>query len=88
MNIAHIQRSSTMSKKRLSIEITHEDQIRMQNLIPWGVIGKIMRLLLIQVLDLVQQHGEIVLGALITGKITAYDLLKKGDKDESIRPKS
>jgi hypothetical protein len=69
-----------MSKKRLSIEITHEDQIRMQNLIPWGITGRIMRLLLLQLLDMVEEHGEIVLGALITGKLSVLDILQKGDK--------
>jgi hypothetical protein len=65
-------------KKHLSIQITAEEQTRMRNLIPWGIISKVIRVLLLQTLDLVEQHGDIVLGALITGKLTALDLLKAG----------
>lgn len=55
----------------------------MRNLIPWGIISKIIRVLLLQTLDLIEQHGDIVLGALLTGKLTALDLLKTGgSKDE------
>ena len=74
-----------MSKRRLSIEITDEEQIRMRNLIPWGLVSRIMRGLFIQILNLVETHGEIVLGALLTGKLSALDILreeelKHGDK--------
>ncbi len=40
-----------------------------------------MRLLHSQTLDLVEQHGDIVLGALLTGHLSALDLIKKGGKD-------
>lgn len=74
-----------MSKRRLSIEITREDQIRIQNLLPWGVIGRVIRLLLREVLDLVEEHGEIVIGALLTGKVSVYELLQKGGKKSEPR---
>jgi len=68
-----------MDKRRLSIEITSEEQIRMHNLIPWGVVSRIMRVLFIQTLNLVESHGEIVLGAILSGKLSALDLLRKED---------
>lgn len=67
-------------KRRLSIEISISEQERMQRLIPWSMMGRIMRLLLKQVLDLVETHGDIVLGCLLTGQISTLDLLKKGAK--------
>jgi hypothetical protein len=76
-----------MDKRRLSIEISVEDQIRMRNLVPWGLMGRIVRMLFIQVLDLLDEHGDIVLGALLSGKLTALDLLKKkGEESGSDRP--
>jgi hypothetical protein len=66
-----------MEKRRLSVEITYEDQTRMRNLIPWGLEGRIIRILLYQTLDLIEEHGDIVLGALLSGKLTVLDLLKK-----------
>jgi hypothetical protein len=73
------------SDKRLPIVITEEDMRRVHQLIPWGLTSRIMRILLIQTLDLLEEHGDIVLGALLSGKITALDLLKKGGENGSIR---
>lgn len=53
----------------------------MRNVIPWGFISRIMRILLLQTLDLVEKHGDIVLGALLSGKLTAFDLIKKEVSD-------
>lgn len=63
--------------RRLSVLISDEEQIRMRNLIPWGMISRIMRLLLLQTLDLVEKHGVIVIGALASEKFTVLDLLRE-----------
>lgn len=34
-------------------------------------------MLLLQTLDLVERHGDVVLGALLSGQLTALDLIKK-----------
>jgi hypothetical protein len=79
LNIA----GDAMRTKRLSVMITEDDQIRMRNVIPWGLVSRVMRLLLMQTLDLIEQHGDIVIGALVSGKLTALDLLRKEDNNES-----
>jgi hypothetical protein len=71
-----------MNKRRLSIEITDEEQIRMHNLIPWGLVSRIMRVLFVQTLDLIESHGEVVLGAILSGKLSALDLLRKENSNE------
>lgn len=63
--------------RRLSIEISDVEQIRLHNLIPWGITSKVMRILLLQTLDLVEHHGDVVLGALLSGKLTSLDLLRE-----------
>ena len=73
-----------MEKRRLSIEISLEDQVRMKNLVPWGVMGRVMRLLLGQVLDMVEVHGDVVLGAFLTGNLNVFDALRKGGPNGSI----
>lgn len=70
-------------ERRLSVLISDEEQIRMRNLIPWGMISRIMRLLLLQTLDLVEKHGVIVIGALVSGKFTVLDLLREEDTSGS-----
>jgi hypothetical protein len=77
-----------MRNRRLSVMITEEDQIRMRNVIPWGLISRVMRLLLMQTLDLIEEHGDVVIGALVSGKLTALDLLRKEDNDGPQRPQN
>ena len=77
-----------MPLKRLSIEISDVEQIRMHNLIPWGTMSRIMRILLVQTLDLVEKHGDVVLGALLTGHLTSLDILRKEEQDGTIRPQA
>jgi hypothetical protein len=84
LNIA----GDAMRTKRLSVMITEDDQIRMRNVIPWGLVSRVMRLLLMQTLDLIEEHGDVVIGALVSGKLTALDLLRKEDNDGSQRPQN
>jgi len=65
-----------MEERRLSVVISKEDQIRLRNLIPWGLAGKIMRILLLQTLDLIEKHGEIVIGAILSKSITISDIVE------------
>lgn len=63
---------------RLSVEITPEQARRLDDNIPWGLRGKIIRLILDDLLDLVEQEGSIVLTALVKRVITLEHILKKG----------
>ena len=63
---------------KITVSVTDEEQKRMQSLIPWGIQAAIIRLLINRVLDLIEEHGDVVLGALLFGKLTVLDLLKRG----------
>lgn len=71
---------------RMSIEITDSEQDKLRRYIPWGVQSRIMRILAMQMVTLVERHGDIVLGALLSGKLTALDLLKQGGFDGIVGP--
>ncbi len=73
-------------KRRLSVLITPEEQMRMHNLIPWGVCSRLMRVLFIQTLDLVEKHGTVVLGAILSGELSALDVLRKEADSGPKRP--
>ena len=72
-----------MKEKRLSILITKEEQTWMRNQIPWGLVSRVMRILLVQTLKLIDEHGDIVLGAILSGKLTALDVLRKEDDKDA-----
>ena len=91
---SNIEQRGDLMSRRLSVIITETDQYRMRNAIPWGLTSRIMRVLLLQTLDLIERHGDVVLGALLSGQLTALDLIKKevdtngssGLKDNNIEP--
>lgn len=61
---------------RLSVEISEETQQRLANLIPWGLKSKVMSILLEDILDLVEAHGNIVLAAIIDRTLSARHIVK------------
>lgn len=61
---------------RLSIEIDEETYWRMKNLIPWGLTSKVMNILLSDLLDLVESHGNIVIAAIINRSLSAQNVVK------------
>jgi len=83
---------STEYAPRLSVEVSEETYRRLTNHIPWGLKGKIMVILLEDLLDLVEKHGDIVLAALINRSLSARQVVKGldkliKDKEESDGPK-
>ncbi len=62
---------------RLSVEITEELYKRMTNSIPWGLKSRVMSILLEDVLDLIDTHGEIVLAAIINRSIGAKHVVRE-----------
>jgi hypothetical protein len=71
---------------RLSIVITDEDQARLHRYIPWGLQSRIMRVLVMRMIDLVEKHGDIVLGAFLSGQLSVLDLLRKENTSGAIGP--
>jgi len=65
---------------RLSVEISEETHIRMQNRIPWGLKSKVMVILLEDLLDLIEKHGDIVLAAIINRTISSQQVITGLDR--------
>lgn len=62
---------------RLSVEISEETYLRMQNKIPWGLRAKVMTILLEDLLDLIEEHGNLVIAAVLNRQITAKEVMKE-----------
>jgi len=65
---------------RLSVEVSPETYTRLTNRIPWGLKGKIMVILLEDLLDLIEEHGDIILAGLINRSLSAQHIVKGLDK--------
>ena len=63
------------ARPRLSVEITPETHKRVQNLIPWGLQGPVMRVIIEDLLDLVEREGTVALALLIQGKVKGRQIL-------------
>lgn len=62
---------------RLSVEISEETYRRMQDRIPWGLRAKVMTILLEDLLDLIEKHGNLVIAAILNRQITAKEVMKE-----------
>ena len=62
---------------RLSVELTEETYWRMKEKIPWGLTSKVMVVLLEGTLDLIDEHGNIVLAAILNQAIGAKEVVKE-----------
>jgi hypothetical protein len=70
-------------RPRLSVEIDEETQKRIQHLVPWGLLGPTMRVILVDILDFIDEVGPVAIAALIDGKIKSREiLLAKARKEE------
>jgi hypothetical protein len=62
---------------RLSIDITLEQQKRIQDLIPWGLRGPLFAIIVEDMLNLIEEHGEKVIAVVISRKLRPRDLMLK-----------
>lgn len=66
----------TLYTPRLSVVLSKATFDRMTDKIPWGMKTKIMVILLEDLLDMIDAHGNIVLAAILNRKIGAKDIVK------------
>lgn len=68
------------NRPRLSVEIDHALQERLQKNIPWGLQSHIVRRILEGVLDLLESNPDVrdvAIAAFISGRITVLDILRR-----------
>lgn len=63
---------------RLSIEIDPETFRKLQTLIPWGVKNQLFIIIIEDLIKALEDHGPMVIGAILSGKIKLVDMLKGG----------
>jgi|GEM_PF-3089174 len=69
-------------RPRLSIDISPELKRKVDKYIQWGLLSVIMRLLISDLIDLIEKYGPgLVIGHFINRDITVEDFCKLGDND-------
>ena len=71
---------------RISIDITPEMQQRLQRLLPWGLRGRLFLVVIEDLLDLIEEHGEGVIALLVAKRLKARTLLMKELEDGTQKP--
>lgn len=68
---------------RLSVELSPELYKRLQDCIPWGNIKPVMTTILEQLLDILEaldkRDAMLIIGAIISKRVSLLDVLKRGD---------
>ena len=63
-------------RPRLSIEITEEQNAKLYRLVPWGVKRELFNVIIEDVIEILETHGEIFIAAILTRKLRVQDLPK------------
>ena len=71
-------------RPRLSLEIDEEQYQKLQNLIPWGVKNQIFRVIISDLIEVIEKEGPLVIAALLSRKVKLSDIVK-GDSNEHNR---
>lgn len=61
-------------RPRLSIEITEEQNLALQRLIPWGAKNSLFSALVDDVIELLEKHGIVVISAILCKRLKVEDL--------------
>ena len=59
---------------RLSVEITDEQYDKLKRLIPWGVKNTLFSIIIDEVIELIEEHGTVVIAGLLNKKLTVQNL--------------
>ena len=71
-------------RPRLSLEIDEDQYQKLQNLIPWGVKNQIFRVIISDLIEVIEKEGPLVIAALLSRKVKLSDIVK-GDSNEHNR---
>jgi len=63
-------------RPRLSIEITEEQNAKLYRLVPWGVKRELFNVIIEDVIEILETHGEIFIAAILARKLRVQDLPK------------
>jgi len=63
-------------RPRLSIDLTMEQYSRFIRLVPYGSKGRLLVKVLDVLLDTIEKHGDLAIGAILSDKVSVIDLLK------------
>lgn len=67
-------------RPRLSIDLGEERFKKLQELMPWGVRNQLFRIIVDELIKMLEDHGPMVVGAILSEKVKLTDILK-GDKN-------
>lgn len=72
-------------RPRISFDISDEQRIRADNLIAtYGIRKTIFNIILDDLLDLIEEHGSIVIGVLVSGKLKPRAMIPIMNKAERL----
>jgi len=65
-----------ISPRRLNVEITEEQFKKLEKLLPYGTKKEVFGCIVDDLIELVEEHGSFVLGAILSRAIKAGDFVK------------
>jgi hypothetical protein len=70
------------SPARLSIDLTPEQQVKLWKHLEWGEKGRFFRVIIDDIIEMLEEHGEIFKAAVFSRKISMLDYLSDKGKED------
>lgn len=71
---------------RIAFDVNEELRSKIQTHIPWGTMRPLLTKLVEDVIALIEktgaEHSNLIIGAIISGKISVVDILRKNEADQ------
>lgn len=65
---------------RLNVEITEEQDAALRKLIPWGMKHHLFSAIIDELIEVIEEHGEMAITAIACGKVHFIDIMKGREK--------
>ncbi len=72
-------------RPRLSVEITPEQAKKLNNLIPWGQQRAVISALVDELVDILEKHGAVAIGAVLAKRISFLSMVEAKEKRDETK---
>lgn len=65
---------------RLNVDITEEQDRKLRKLIPWGLKHQLFSIVVDELIEILEEHGEMAIGAILAKRIAVLEILKAKER--------
>lgn len=67
-------------KPRLNVDISEEQDTKLRKLIPWGLKHQLFSVIVDELIQILEEHGEMAIGAILAKRISVLEIIRAKEK--------